>query len=189
MNIKLSQSLAAVTLVAAGLAQPVFAETLGEHPAVLVQKNWNNRGIDTNTFIVAHPARLTLLAASPTAQANTYASNENRDPAERVDAHAQAAALLSRPQAIGVVNSATTTRYLVVDTTTGVAQASAAALLTGVPFNRKFVSSATVRTESRQVSLDAQAQAAALLSGLPASSDPQLATRTRIAASTDGQAL
>jgi hypothetical protein len=43
-------------------------ETLGQHPAVLVAQQWSTRGIDPNTFIVAHPARLTLLAASETDQ-------------------------------------------------------------------------------------------------------------------------
>src|SRR5262245_20623093 len=42
--------------------------TLGQHPAVLVAQNWSTRGIDPNTFIVAHPARLQLLAASETDQ-------------------------------------------------------------------------------------------------------------------------
>lgn len=41
------------------------AEKLGEHPAVIVARTWSARGIDPNTFIVAHPARLQLLAASP----------------------------------------------------------------------------------------------------------------------------
>jgi hypothetical protein len=31
---------------------------------VLVQRSWHSRGIDPNAFIVAHPARLTLLAKS-----------------------------------------------------------------------------------------------------------------------------
>jgi hypothetical protein len=45
---------------------PVSAtsETLRQHPAVLVAQKWSTRGVDPNTFIVAHPARLTLLAAS-----------------------------------------------------------------------------------------------------------------------------
>ena len=43
-----------------------ISERLGEHPAVVVAQNWNTRGIDPNTFIVAHPARLQLIAASPT---------------------------------------------------------------------------------------------------------------------------
>ncbi|HEY7640829.1 MAG TPA: hypothetical protein VH814_13975 [Steroidobacteraceae bacterium] len=30
-------------------------ETLGQHPAVLVAQMWRTRGIDPNTFIVAHP--------------------------------------------------------------------------------------------------------------------------------------
>jgi hypothetical protein len=42
------------------------AETLGDHPAVIAARAWNTRRIDPNTFIVAHPARLQLLAASPT---------------------------------------------------------------------------------------------------------------------------
>lgn len=66
MNMKVLQPLAAAALMVAALAQPVAAETLGEHPAVLVAKSWSTRGIDPNTFIVAHPARLTLVAASPT---------------------------------------------------------------------------------------------------------------------------
>lgn len=41
------------------------AEKLGEHPAVIVARNWSARGIDPNTFIVAHPARLQLVAKSP----------------------------------------------------------------------------------------------------------------------------
>jgi hypothetical protein len=40
------------------------SETVGQHPAVLVAQKWRTRGIDPNTFIVAHPARLLLLAAS-----------------------------------------------------------------------------------------------------------------------------
>ena len=43
------------------------SETLGQHPAVLVAQKWSTRGIDPNTFIVAHPARGTevLAAARP----------------------------------------------------------------------------------------------------------------------------
>lgn len=33
---------------------------VGEHPAVLVARQWQVRGIDPNQFIVAHPARLAL---------------------------------------------------------------------------------------------------------------------------------
>jgi hypothetical protein len=40
-------------------------EKLGDHPAVAVAKTWNNRGIDPNAFIVAHPARLQLTATAP----------------------------------------------------------------------------------------------------------------------------
>jgi hypothetical protein len=40
-------------------------EQLGAHPAVTVAKTWNNRGIDPNTFIVAHPAGVQLITAPP----------------------------------------------------------------------------------------------------------------------------
>jgi len=49
----------------AGINTAQSAEKLGEHPAVIVARNWSARGIDTNTFIVAHPARLQLVAKSP----------------------------------------------------------------------------------------------------------------------------
>lgn len=42
------------------------SETVGQHPAVLVAQKWSTRGIDPNAFIVAHPARLQLLAVSET---------------------------------------------------------------------------------------------------------------------------
>jgi len=44
-------------------AQAPAAVKLGDHPAVVVARTM--RRIDPNTFIVAHPARLQLLAASP----------------------------------------------------------------------------------------------------------------------------
>lgn len=52
----------------AGINTAQSAEKLGEHPAVLVARTWNTRSIDPNTFVVAHPARLQLLAASPSAK-------------------------------------------------------------------------------------------------------------------------
>lgn len=45
-------------------AQAPAAVTLGDHPAVVVARTM--RKLDPNTFIVAHPARLQLLAAAPT---------------------------------------------------------------------------------------------------------------------------
>jgi hypothetical protein len=56
-------------------------ETLGQHPAVLVAQKWSTRGIDPNTFIVAHPARLTLLAASETDTDRVVARAETQDTA------------------------------------------------------------------------------------------------------------
>ena len=40
-----------------------ISETLAEHPAVVVAQTWNTRGIDPNTFIVAHPARPQLIGS------------------------------------------------------------------------------------------------------------------------------
>jgi hypothetical protein len=67
MNAKYLRSIAAA-LVVASLAQSAIAETLGEHPAVLVARTWSSRGIDPNTFIVLHPAGPIWLNASPTAK-------------------------------------------------------------------------------------------------------------------------
>jgi hypothetical protein len=51
---------------------------LGDHPAVVVARTQAKRGIDTNKFIVAHPARLQLLAASPTATPATQTASAGR---------------------------------------------------------------------------------------------------------------
>jgi hypothetical protein len=64
----LISTLLAATAVT-GIAQS--AEKLGEHPAVIVARTWNARGIDPNTFIVAHPARMQLVAASPSEKKET----------------------------------------------------------------------------------------------------------------------
>jgi hypothetical protein len=66
MNVKVLTSLAAAVVVTS-LAQPVIAESLGDHPAVLVSRAWSNRGIDPNTFIVQHPAGPVWVNASPKA--------------------------------------------------------------------------------------------------------------------------
>jgi hypothetical protein len=64
MNVTTLRRLAAA-LVFGSLATSAIAETLGEHPAVIVAREWNSRGIDPNTFIVLHPAAAQFLAASP----------------------------------------------------------------------------------------------------------------------------
>ncbi|HEY0680804.1 MAG TPA: hypothetical protein VGD45_00590 [Steroidobacter sp.] len=59
--------LSAVLASTAGSAvadNALASEKLGHHPAVLVANTWNARGIDTNTFIVAHPARLQLIGTT-----------------------------------------------------------------------------------------------------------------------------
>ena len=78
MNVRTLLPLAAAALVVASLAQPAIAETLSEHPAVLVARTWSARAIDPNTFIVAHPARLELLAASPTERDETAREQAQR---------------------------------------------------------------------------------------------------------------
>jgi hypothetical protein len=56
MNVKTLLRPIVAALVLASLAHSAIAETLGEHPAVIVARTWSNRGIDPNTFIVLHPA-------------------------------------------------------------------------------------------------------------------------------------
>jgi hypothetical protein len=70
MNAKILRSLAAA-LVVTSLAHPAIADSLGEHPAVLVARTWSSRGIDPNTFIVLHPAGPVWVNASPTAKDKT----------------------------------------------------------------------------------------------------------------------
>jgi hypothetical protein len=64
MNAKVLSSIAAA-LVVSSLTQPAIAEPLGEHPAVVVARTWNNRGIDPNTFLVAHPASTRWVSEAP----------------------------------------------------------------------------------------------------------------------------
>ena len=74
MNAKVISSLAAA-LVVTSFVPPAIAEPLGEHPAVVVARTWNNRGIDPNTFIVAHPASTRWVSEAPkTADKLTHAS-------------------------------------------------------------------------------------------------------------------
>jgi hypothetical protein len=85
MNVKTIRPLAAATLLVASLAHPAIAETLGEHPAVVVARTWSTRGIDPNTFIVLHPAAPKFLAESPTEKASREQSQRaaNAAPASR----------------------------------------------------------------------------------------------------------
>jgi hypothetical protein len=64
MNAKILSSLSAA-LVVTSFVPPAIAEPLGEHPAVVVARTWNNRGIDPNTFIVAHPASTQWIYEAP----------------------------------------------------------------------------------------------------------------------------
>ena len=75
MNAKVLSSLAAA-LVVTSFVPAAIAEPLGEHPAVVVARTWNNRGIDPNTFIVAHPAGPRWLPESPkTTDKSVYATS------------------------------------------------------------------------------------------------------------------
>jgi hypothetical protein len=77
MNAKVLSSLAA-SLVVSSLTPPAIAETLGEHPAVVVARTWNNRGIDPNTFIVAHPASTRWVSEPPKTADNLAHAGEPR---------------------------------------------------------------------------------------------------------------
>jgi len=76
MKVKTLQRLAAA-LVFGSLATSAIAETLGEHPAVIVAREWNSRGIDPNTFIVLHPAAPRFLAVPPTEEDKAAASKDS----------------------------------------------------------------------------------------------------------------
>lgn len=70
---KIALLISAMLAITAGTGTAQSAEKLGEHPAVIVARNWNARGIDPNTFIVAHPARGQLVAASPSVKKDAVA--------------------------------------------------------------------------------------------------------------------
>jgi hypothetical protein len=53
------------TTVSESARTTATTEKLGNHPAFAAARTWNARGIDANTFIVAHPVGLQLIAASP----------------------------------------------------------------------------------------------------------------------------
>ena len=78
MNAKVLSSLATALLVTS-FVPPAIAEPLGEHPAVVVARTWNNRGIDPNTFIVAHPASTRWVSEAPkTADKPAHASESSK---------------------------------------------------------------------------------------------------------------
>jgi hypothetical protein len=79
MNVKTLRPLAAA-LVFASSAHSAIAETLGEHPAVIVARTWSTRGIEPNTFIVLHPAGPQFLAVSPTEKDKATASKHGAPP-------------------------------------------------------------------------------------------------------------
>ena len=81
MNTRMTAMMGALVLGAV-LAQPVSADSLGQHPAVLVAQKWETRGIDPNTFLVLHPSGARLLPASPTVQVD--ATREPATAAARV---------------------------------------------------------------------------------------------------------
>ena len=94
----------AAALVFASLAHSAIAETLGEHPAVIVARTWSTRGIDPNTFIVLHPASPRFLAVSPT-ETDAQSAAVGTDlatPSARATASADdvAGATLARAQAL-----------------------------------------------------------------------------------------
>lgn len=79
MNAKVLSSLSAA-LVVSSFVPPAMAEPLGEHPAVVVARTWNNRGIDPNTFIVAPPASTQWVSEAPETANNLAQANESPKP-------------------------------------------------------------------------------------------------------------
>ena len=79
MNTKTLKRLA-MALVLGSLATSAIAEGLGEHPAVIVARTWNARGIDPNTFIVLHPAAPQFFTAAPADKAEKVAKDGARTP-------------------------------------------------------------------------------------------------------------
>ena len=75
MNVITLRRLAAA-LVLGSLAHSATAETLGEHPAVIVARTWSTQGIDPNTVIVLHPAAPKFVAVSPTEKDQVAASGQ-----------------------------------------------------------------------------------------------------------------
>jgi hypothetical protein len=75
MNVKTLQRLGAA-LVFASVAGSALAQSLGEHPAVVVAREWNSRGIDPNSFIVLPPAATQFLAAAPAEKDKVEASKQ-----------------------------------------------------------------------------------------------------------------
>ena len=74
MNAKTLRSLAAA-LVVTSLPVPAIADSLSEHPAVLVARTWSSRGVDPNTlglipntFVFLHPAGPVWVDRSPTVE-------------------------------------------------------------------------------------------------------------------------
>jgi hypothetical protein len=86
MNTKTLRSLATALMVTS-LPLPAIAESLGEHPAVLVARTWNSRGVDANilelipnTFVFLHPAGPVWVDASSTVEEN----DATQDPSSQV---------------------------------------------------------------------------------------------------------
>jgi len=75
MNAKTLQWLGA-GLLFASVAGSAMAQSLGEHPAVVVAREWNSREIDPNSFIVLPPAATQFLAAAPAEEDKAKASEQ-----------------------------------------------------------------------------------------------------------------
>jgi hypothetical protein len=76
MNTKVLSSLTAA-LVVTSFVPPAIAEPMGDHPAVVVARTWNHRGIDPNTFIVAPPASTQWVSEAPKTAGEVSHANES----------------------------------------------------------------------------------------------------------------
>jgi hypothetical protein len=76
MNTKVLSSLTAA-LVVTSFVPPAIAEPMGDHPAVVVARTWNHRGIDPNTFILAPPASTQWISEAPKTADEVSHANES----------------------------------------------------------------------------------------------------------------
>jgi hypothetical protein len=54
-----------IALLAAFAVTPAVAHQRGQHPAVIIAKQWKERGYDYESKFYAHPAGLALLSEAP----------------------------------------------------------------------------------------------------------------------------
>jgi hypothetical protein len=80
--IHISAALATIVLVTPTFAQqPASTERLGEHPAVIVKRNFEKQGYDYASKFYPHPAWLYLQSRPSPDDATAVAARRDREPA------------------------------------------------------------------------------------------------------------